>query len=54
MDIKYKEKIEFKASEYPDKYKEVIKNIEKASLQTGITVEEGIKFLYHLSLTNCS
>ncbi|WP_411682689.1 hypothetical protein [Clostridium thailandense] len=33
MDTLYKEKIEFKASEDLEKYKEAIKNIEKASFQ---------------------
>lgn len=52
MDRHHEEKIGFKASEHLETYEEIIKKIENASLQTGITLEEGIKFLYYLSINN--
>ncbi|NMM64681.1 hypothetical protein HBE96_18910 [Clostridium sp. P21] len=48
MDKHYEEKIELKISEQLEKYEEIIKKIEKASLQTGIKLEDGVKFLYYL------
>jgi hypothetical protein len=52
MDIQDKEEIESKVSENIKEYQKIIKNVEKASLQTGITLEEGIKFLHCLCTSN--
>ncbi len=48
MDKHYEEEIELKSSEYL----EIIKKVEKAALQAGITLEEGIKFLDYLCTSN--
>lgn len=48
MDKHCEEKIDLKASEYL----EIIKKVEKAALQAGITLEEGIKFLDYLCASN--
>lgn len=52
MGKRHEEKIEFNASNYLEAYEEIIKKIEKASIETGITLEEGIKFLYHLTIND--
>lgn len=44
MDKHCEKEIELKSSEYL----EIIEKVEKAALQVGITLEEGIKFLDYL------